>query len=173
MLEASIHEFMAARSGGELDRASLILVTREMQSPRADMPDLVVGHLRPYNEIILGCVKVLRPDLGEEEVLDHTISIFSQVTHLLNHLHILRLFRNDPEYPRDLGALARHITAFSLRGLGIPEAFPELDHGSVPARGGGPAALPGAPGRGLRPGRSPGPGPGRESPAQGCQGPGG
>jgi AcrR family transcriptional regulator len=124
MLEASIHEFMAARSGGELDRASLILVTREMQSPRADMPDLVVGHLRPYNEIILGCVKVLRPDLGEEEVLDHTISIFSQVTHLLNHLHILRLFRNDPEYPRDLGALARHITAFSLRGLGIPEAFP-------------------------------------------------
>ncbi len=124
ILEATIHEFMAARSGGELDRASLLLVTREMQSPRADMPDLVMGHLRPYNDIILGCVKVLRPDLGEEAVLDHTTSIFSQVTHLLNHLHILRLIRNDPEYPRDLKALARHITAFSLRGLGIPEAFP-------------------------------------------------
>jgi len=124
MLESMIQEFMAARSGGELDRACLRLVTREMQSPRAEMSALVMEHLRPYNEIIMGCVQVLRPDLDEWAVLDHTISIFSQVTHLIDHLPILRLFRRDPEYPRDLKALARHITAFSLRGLGISEAFP-------------------------------------------------
>ncbi len=69
-------------------------------------------------------MKILRSDLGWSAVLDYTSSVFGQVVHLQNNLPLLRLIRKDPDYPRDLQAVARHITAFSLRGIGIPEAFP-------------------------------------------------
>ena len=42
----------------------------------------------------------------------------------LYHRHVARLLRNEPDFPRDLQAVARHITEFSLRGIGVPEAFP-------------------------------------------------
>jgi len=46
------------------------------------------------------------------------------VVHLHHHLALIRLTRNQPDYPQDLQAVARHITEFSLRGIGIPEANP-------------------------------------------------
>jgi len=124
LVETLLNEFMAASEGGELDQASLLLVTRELQSPRADVADLILEHLRPYNEILLGCVRILRPELDRLHALDYTSSVFGQVIHLVYNLPILRLIREEPDYPRDLGAVARHITAFSLRGMGVPEAFP-------------------------------------------------
>jgi len=80
--------------------------------------------MQPYTDILQGCLKILRPDLDWNAALDYTSSIFGQVLHLHNNLPLMRLMRNEPDYPRDLQAVARHITAFSLRGIGIPEAFP-------------------------------------------------
>ena len=124
MIEALLEEFTACSEGAELDRASLLLVTRELQAPRADMAGLILEHIRPYIDILQGCLKILRPDLDWLTALDYTSSVFGQVAHLHNNLQLMRLIRDDPDYPRDLKAVARHITAFSLRGIGIPEAFP-------------------------------------------------
>jgi hypothetical protein len=88
------------------------------------MAVLLLEHMRPYTDILQGCMKILRPELDWTAALDYTTSIFGQVVHLHNNLPLLRLLRGEPDYPGDLGAVARHITAFSLRGIGIPEAFP-------------------------------------------------
>jgi len=124
MIAAMLDEFMAASDGGDLDRASLQLVTRELQSPRADVSEMILEHMRPYTDIMQGCLKILRPDLDWLAALDYSDSIFAQVTHYIDHLPLMRIVRGQPDFPRDLQAAARHITAFSLRGIGIPEAFP-------------------------------------------------
>lgn len=124
LIRSLLEELMACSTGGELDRASLLMVTRELQAPRADLAPLLLAHMQPYTDIMQGCLRVLRPDLDWITALDYSDSIFGQVLHLHTNLPLLRLIRKEPDYPRDLEAVARHITAFSLRGIGIPEAFP-------------------------------------------------
>lgn len=124
MIEAMLNEFMACSDGGELDRASLLMVTRELQAPRADVSAMILEHMRPYTDIMQGCLKILRPDLDRMTALDYGDSIFGQVIHLIDHLPLMRIVRGQPDFPKDLRAVARHITEFSLRGIGIPEAFP-------------------------------------------------
>jgi len=124
MIASMLNELMACSGGSELDKASLLLVTRELQAPREDVATLILDHLGPYTDHMLGCLRILRPDLERMEALSYADSIFGQILHLHNNLALQRLIRNEPDYPRDLGAVARHITAFSLRGIAIPEAFP-------------------------------------------------
>jgi AcrR family transcriptional regulator len=124
LVEALLFEIMACSDGSELDRAALLLVTRELQSPRQDVAALVLEHLRPNTDHMLGCIRTLRPDLDRLQALEYVNSIFGQVVHLHNNLKLIRLMRDEPDYPRDLKAVARHITEFSLRGLAVPEAFP-------------------------------------------------
>jgi AcrR family transcriptional regulator len=124
LIQSLVEELMACNEGAELDRASLLMVTRELQAPRADLAALVLEHLRPYTDIMQGCLRILRPDLDWLAAMDYTTSVFGQITHLQNNLRLMRLIRDEPDYPKDLKAVARHITGFSLRGFGIPEAFP-------------------------------------------------
>jgi AcrR family transcriptional regulator len=124
MVETLLEELLACRDGSELDRAAHFLVTREMNSPRVDVATLIVDHMRPYTDLMQACLKVLRPDLDWLQAMDYTHSIFAQVVHLHHNLPLIRMLRNEPDYPQDLKAVARHITEFSLRGIGIPEAFP-------------------------------------------------
>jgi TetR/AcrR family transcriptional regulator, regulator of cefoperazone and chloramphenicol sensitivity len=124
LIESLLNELMACSGGSELDQASLMLVTRELQAPRQDVAPLILEHLRPHTDHMLGCLKILRPDLDRLRALDHTNSIFSQIVHLHNNLQLIRMIREEPDYPQDLKAVARHITDFSLRGLALPEAFP-------------------------------------------------
>ena len=124
MVESLLEELIACRDDSELEQAAHFLVTRELHSPRQDVATLIVEHMRPYSDQMLACMKVLRPDLDWLQAMDYTDSIFGQVVHLHHNLPLIRMLRNQPDYPRDLKAVARHITAFSLRGIGIPEAFP-------------------------------------------------
>jgi len=124
MIASLLDELMACSGGTDLDRASLLFVTRELQSPREDVSELLLNHMRPYSDHMLGCLRILRPDLGRLEALDYVNSIFGQIVHLHSNLALYRLIREEPDYPQDLAAVARHITDFSLRGIGIPEAFP-------------------------------------------------
>ena len=124
VIENMLRELMTCSDGSALDKASLLLVTRELQNPREDVALLILEHMRPFHDNILGCLKILRPDLDRLTTMDYMCSIIGQVTHLHNHLTLIRMSRNEPNYPSDLAAVARHITEFSLRGIGIPEAFP-------------------------------------------------
>jgi AcrR family transcriptional regulator len=124
MIESLLEELIACRGDSELDLAAHFLVTRELHSPREDVATLIVEHMRPYTDQMQACLKVLRPDLDWLQAMDYTDSIFGQVVHLHHNLPLIRMLRNQPDYPQDLKAVARHITEFSLRGIGIPEAFP-------------------------------------------------
>ena len=124
MVQGMLNELMACSEGSELDRASLALVTRELQNPSPAVAGLILEHLRPYQDHMQACMGILRPDLDALAAMDYTQSIFGQVVHLQHNLGLIRLLRNEPDYPRNLQAVARHITEFSLRGIGIPEAFP-------------------------------------------------
>ena len=72
---------------------------------------------------MLSCLNVLRPDLDQFTALNYIQSIMGQIVHLHHHIALIRVFRNDPSYPRDMKSVAKHITEFSLRGIGIPEAY--------------------------------------------------
>ncbi|BDU71384.1 TetR/AcrR family transcriptional regulator [Mesoterricola silvestris] len=124
IVEGLMDELLACADGTELDRASLLLVTRELQSPRQDVADLILEHLRPTMDRLLACIRVLRPDLETLQAHEYMNSILAQVVHLHNNLKLVRLIRKEPDYPQDFKAVARHITEFSLRGLAVPEAFP-------------------------------------------------
>jgi len=108
-----------------LGEAAMALMAREMQAPRAISSALLMEQIRPHVDHLMGCLQVLRPDLSRDELLNMGMSIQGQLLHFRNSLGIGRLIRGNPAYPEDLEEVIRHFTDFSLRGLGVPEAFPQ------------------------------------------------
>jgi AcrR family transcriptional regulator len=123
-IRAFITELMSCDGSDPVDEAAMILMAREMQSPRAASSDLLIEHLQPYVTYLMNCLQVLRPDLNEDELFAMGVSIQGLMIHFRNSLGIIRLIRGDPAYPDDLAKVIRHHIDFSLRGLGVPEAFP-------------------------------------------------
>jgi AcrR family transcriptional regulator len=108
-----------------LGEAAMALMAREMQAPRPASSALLMEQIRPHVDHLMGCLQVLRPDLSWGELLNMGMSIQGQLLYFRNSLGIVRLIRGNPAYPEDLEEVIRHFTDFSLRGLGIPEAFPQ------------------------------------------------
>lgn len=124
-IHAFITEIMSCQGSDPIDEAAMILMTREMQSPRPASSALLIEHIKPYVSYLTNCLQILRPDLNEDELFSMGISIQGLMLHFRNSLGIIRLIRGDPAYPEDLAKVIQHHIDFSLRGLGIPEAFPE------------------------------------------------
>ncbi len=108
-----------------LGEAAMALMAREMQAPRPVSSALLMEQIRPHVDHLMQCLQVLRPDLSWGELLNMGMSIQGQLLYFRNSLGIARLIRGNPNYPEDLEEVIRHFTDFSLRGLGIPEAFPQ------------------------------------------------
>jgi hypothetical protein len=108
-----------------VDEAAMVLMAREMQSPRPASAPLLIEHVKPYVSYLMNCLQVLRPDLGEEALFSMGVSIQGQMLHFRNSLGIIRLIRGNPRYPEDLERIIQHHIEFSLRGIGVPEAFPQ------------------------------------------------
>jgi AcrR family transcriptional regulator len=125
ILRHMIQELMKCSADSPLDQAALLLVTREMQAARSQAIPLVLEHIRPFTEHLDGCLRILRPELDASQRLDMAASIYGPIFHLHSNLAMIRIMRGDPGYPRDLEQLVAHFTQFSLRGIGIPEAFPQ------------------------------------------------
>lgn len=124
-LRAFITELMACGVADPIDEAAMVLMAREMQAPRPASAPLLLEHVKPYVTHLMNCLQVLRPDLDEEALFAMGVSIQGQVIHFRNSLGIIRLIRGNPEYPEDLDRVIQHHIDFSLRGLGVPEAFPQ------------------------------------------------
>jgi AcrR family transcriptional regulator len=105
-----------------LEDASMVLLARELEMPTAEFAPVLEEFIRPIAAYMDQALASLRPDLEEPARFAMSLSIQGQMMYLRNALGVLRLVRGDPGYPRDLGALIRHFTGFSLRGLGLPEA---------------------------------------------------
>lgn len=124
-IRAFLMELMSCDHADPLDEAAMILMAREMQSPRPASAALLLEHLQPYVTYLMACLQVLRPDLDEEALFSMGVSIQGQMLHFRNSLGIIRLIRGNPAYPEDLDQVIQHHIDFSLRGLGVPEAFPQ------------------------------------------------
>jgi len=116
---------MSCQGADPIDEAAMVLMTREMQSPRAASSALLVEHIQPYVTYLTNCLQILRPDLDEDALFAMGVSIQGLMIHFRNSLGIIRLIRGNPAYPDDLGRVIQHFIDFSLRGLGVPEAFPQ------------------------------------------------
>jgi AcrR family transcriptional regulator len=112
-------------SSDPVDEAAMILIAREMQAPRGASADLLMDHLKPFVSYLMGTLQVLRPDLDEDALFAMGMSISGMMIHFRNSLGITRLIRGNPAYPEDLDKVIQHHIDFSLRGLGVPEAFPQ------------------------------------------------
>lgn len=124
-IRAFVVELMACDPGHPVDEAAMVLMAREMQSPRPASADLLLEHVQPYVVYLMTCLQALRPDLDDEALFAMGGSIQGQLLHFRNSLGITRLIRGNPAFPEDLEAIIQHFTDFSLRGLGVPEAFPQ------------------------------------------------
>ncbi|MBK9795244.1 MAG: CerR family C-terminal domain-containing protein [Holophagaceae bacterium] len=125
-IRAFAAEIMACQGADPIDEAAMVLMTREMQSPREASSALLVEHIRPYVTYLTNCLQILRPDLDEDALFSMGVSIQGLMLHFRNSLGILRLIRGNPAYPEDLAKVIQHHVDFSLRGLGVPEAFPQV-----------------------------------------------
>jgi len=125
-IRAFITEIMSCQGADPIDEAAMVLMTREMQSPRPGSSALLIEHLQTYVTYLMNCLQVLRPDLNEDELFAMGVSIQGQMLHFRNSLGIIRLIRGNPAYPEDLAKVIQHHIDFSLRGLGVPEAFPHV-----------------------------------------------
>lgn len=124
-IRAFLMELMSCDRADPLDEAAMILMAREMQSPRPASAALLLEHLQPYVTYLMSCMQGLRPDLDEEALFSMGVSIQGQMLHFRNSLGIIRLIRGNSAYPEDLDRVIQHHIDFSLRGLGVPEAFPQ------------------------------------------------
>lgn len=127
-IRAFMQDLMACDPQDPLDplgEAAMALMAREMQAPRAASSALLMEQIRPHVDHLMQCLQVLRPDLSWGDLLNMGMSIQGQLLYFRNSLGIARLIRKNPNYPEDLEEVIRHFTDFSLRGLGVPEAFPE------------------------------------------------
>jgi AcrR family transcriptional regulator len=123
-----VTELMSCDGSDPVDEAAMVLMAREMQSPRECSAALLVEHIKPYVTYLTNCLQVLRPDLNEDELFAMGVSIQGLMIHFRNSLGIIRLLRGNPAYPEDLAKVIQHHIDFSLRGLGVPEAFPLARH---------------------------------------------
>jgi AcrR family transcriptional regulator len=124
-IRAFMEDLMACDHQDPLEEAAVVLMAREMQAPRPASAALLLEHIRPYIDHLMYCLQTLRPDLAMDDLMNMGLSIQGQLLYFRNSLGIARLIRGNPAYPEDLAALIQHFTDFSLRGLGVPEAFPQ------------------------------------------------
>ncbi len=124
-IRAFTTEIMSCQGVDPVDEAAMVLMTREMQAPRAASSALLVEHIHPYVSYLTNCLQILRPELDEDALFAMGVSIQGLMIHFRNSLGIIRLIRGNPAYPEDTGRLIQHFIDFSLRGLGVPEAFPQ------------------------------------------------
>ncbi len=124
-IRAFTTEIMSCQGVDPIDEAAMVLMTREMQSPRAASSALLVEHIQPYVTYLTNCLQILRPDLDEDALFAMSVSIQGLMIHFRNSLGIIRLVRGNPNYPEDMAKVIQHFIDFSLRGLGVPEAFPQ------------------------------------------------
>jgi AcrR family transcriptional regulator len=112
-----------AMSSPEMHAATHLFWTREMLDPTSGRADMILAHIQPHVDYMAATLGVLRPDLDEEARFLMGCSIHAQIMFFHRDMAMLSMLRGTPYGPQDIEALARHITEFSLRGLGLASAI--------------------------------------------------
>jgi AcrR family transcriptional regulator len=95
------------------------LIMRELTQPSEACAELVREYIEPKSKILLGILReLLPPSTPRHKFFMTAFSIVGQCHFYCSHKPIIRLLVGEDEYQRfDVGALAEHITQFTLRAL--------------------------------------------------------
>ena len=128
-IAVTLEDFLTCHGKGlhmatEVEQAAMTVWSREMQEPRPSMESFIMETIQPYLNYLNGCISAIRPDLDDEHRFRMSFSIQSQILFLHRDMEMIRLIRGQAYTAPDLQSLVDHVTDFSLRGLGVSEAFP-------------------------------------------------
>jgi AcrR family transcriptional regulator len=121
MLQYMTRELVECHGQDPLERVAMLMISREMLNPRAESMNIMLQHIKPINDHLDACIRVLRPDLDQESRNDMIDSIYGPIFHLHSFLPLARGLRGDPSFPRNVERLADHFMNFSLGGLGLTD----------------------------------------------------
>ncbi|MDR0498603.1 MAG: TetR family transcriptional regulator [Holophagales bacterium] len=99
------------------------LWTHEMTSPRTKIFDDLICQLRAQVDCFIACINILKPGISRIESDAVMISIHGAVLFFYKHFDIFQRVRGRSYTDSDLENLVQHFVDFTLRGLGIPNAF--------------------------------------------------
>lgn len=100
------------------------LITWELMEPTAALRHMVDKLIQPFYDTMLAVVReVAPPAMSDVEVRNCLFSILGQVLYYSDSRAVNDMLAPDLAYDdAGIAAIARHVTAFSLRGLGVPDA---------------------------------------------------
>jgi AcrR family transcriptional regulator len=116
--------------------ASLQLMMREMAQPTAACVEVVRDYIQPMAGKLGGILAELRPGIPERQRFLIGFSIVGQCLFYRHHRAVAALLVGEEEFARyDVDEVASHITAFTLRALGLAEERAPATPPKPPARG--------------------------------------
>jgi hypothetical protein len=101
----------------DLEGAILLLVLREMSSPRIGLGSHLLEAIGPYEDHLSQCVRAIRPDLDAESVFRMGLSIHGQILFLNCNRAMVPLLRDHPYHDGELDSLTEHYFTFCLKGV--------------------------------------------------------
>lgn len=107
----------------EMHGAIHLFWTREMMDPARERVDMILAHIQPHVDYVSACLAVLRPDLDKDGQFLMGCSIHSQIMFFHRDMAMITLLRGEGFGPQDIDRLTRHITDFSLGGLGLRDGI--------------------------------------------------
>ena len=103
----------------EMHSAVHLFWTREMMEPAPERLDMIQAHIKPHMDYMESCLRVLRPDLDQENRFLMGSSIHSQIMFFHRDMAVIAILRGKAYTSEDIEQLTTHITEFSFGGLGL------------------------------------------------------
>ncbi|MDR2697224.1 MAG: CerR family C-terminal domain-containing protein [Holophagales bacterium] len=108
-----------------LHEAAQKLWSHEMASPRTKLLDYLIDQVRIPMDCLIACVNILKPEISRLELDAMIISIHGAIFFFYKHFDVFQKVRGRIYADSDLENLVQNLVDFTLRGLGIPIAFPD------------------------------------------------
>jgi AcrR family transcriptional regulator len=109
----------------QLHEAAEKLWSHEMASPRTKLLECLIDQMRMPIDCLIACVNILKPGISRLESDAMIISIYGAYFFFHKHFDIFQKVRGRLYDESDLENLVQNFVDFTLRGLGIPNAFPD------------------------------------------------
>lgn len=111
---------MAHRMAAEPDPYATQLMMRELAQPTEACVEVVREYIRPMADILRGILGEILPNAPEVRLYMTGFSIVGQCLFYKQNRPVAQLLVGEDEFAKlDADKIAEHITAFTLRGLGV------------------------------------------------------
>jgi len=118
IVETFVQRFLGTHLGTNSSEYFMQLCFREVSQPGPAFDLVVQQMILPVQTALRAAIRRARPHLSEEDVTLSVISIVGQVVHFVRARRVVTRLTGKEYTPEFLARIARHITDFSLGGLG-------------------------------------------------------